>query len=110
MSVLCIVAAGASDMEKRLEAIEQATLTTQQVTLNMEKIIQAGSERTRQASALSDPELTNLLTSLRCVVLTEGSDVNEGLADLTEFRWEDSKYEQQQQQRYLEHLKNTVRN
>jgi len=64
MSVLCIVAAGASDMEKRLEAIEQATLTTQQVTLNMEKIIQAGSERTRQASALSDPELTNLLTSL----------------------------------------------
>ncbi|KAL0040379.1 hypothetical protein WJX77_005504 [Trebouxia sp. C0004] len=71
------------------------------------KMLKSRSEATRQASIISDDDLEAVLVSLKCTVVSvEHEDV--GVTEDVEYTWAENKYEPQQQEEYLQALKNEV--
>ena len=71
------------------------------------KMLKSRSEATRQASKISDDDLEAVLVSLKCTVVSvEHEDV--GVIEDVEYTWAENKYEPQQQEEYLQVLKNEV--
>ena len=71
------------------------------------KMLKSRSEATCQASKISDDDMEAVLVSLKCTVVSvEQEDV--GVIEVVEYTWAENKYEPQQQEEYLQALKNEV--
>ena len=70
-------------------------------------MLKSRSEATRQASKISVDDLEAVLVSLKCTVVSiEHEEV--GVVEDVEYTWSENKYEPQQQEEYLQALKNEV--
>ncbi len=73
----------------------------------IKKVLKSRSEATRQASKRIIDDLEAVLVSLKCTVASiEHEEV--GVIEDVEYTWAENKYEPQQQEDYLQALKNEV--